>query len=467
MMRRTMRYVDGTKIKESLTCARLPYLAFHTPREDELPPTERMEVLFEAGRRLEDRLLEGIGPEEVVFPRGDWDAGFEATLDAIDRKVPVIANGVLKLGEFLGRPDLLVFREEEGRYEVADVKSAQVVHASARLQVAFYSRLLGQVRPTPRRGWVIVRDGTRVGFEVADLMASVERLLDRLQRYRRGPAHDPGPHHDDVCLDCRYREVCFAELEDRDDPSFVPGITRAQVAALRAAGIETLERLADPPDLRRVVKESGLATDTIRRLARGARAMKDGAPVRFGAVRREVETAKLAVVALLEERQTDATIAVAGQVLGRDDAFRVRYLRAPEAERPDEEFRTFVFNLAKTEGPVLTYGPAVARLLDRLVLTAPKAIETVHRLRDRLVDVKAELRRSVALPGPDRLPHLAARAAGVAAYDDAVDLELLRYLEGFGGTKDAIERRLARDVDALVRLRAFALEGGVAEGGGP
>jgi len=41
--------------------------------------------------------------------------------------------------------------------------------------------------------------------------------------------------------------------------------------------------------------------------------------------------------------------------------------------------------------------------------------------------------------------------------DDGPDLAALRYLEGAGGTKDALEALLRRDIDAIERLRDFAV----------
>src|SRR5262245_17342654 len=102
-----MRSIDGTRIKESLTCERLPWLDFHGPRDRQLPPTERMRILFQSGHRVEARILGGMDVSAVRFAPGDFDAGFAATLDLMAARAPLIGNGVLKLGEFLGRPDLL------------------------------------------------------------------------------------------------------------------------------------------------------------------------------------------------------------------------------------------------------------------------------------------------------------------------------------------------------------------------
>ena len=456
-----MRAIDGTKLKEYLTCPRLPYLSFHLDREAELPPTDGMQILFRNGYRVEEQILESFDHEQVSFPAGDLAAGFEATLELMDRKAPAISGGVLKLGEFLGRPDLLLLNEEEERYEVADIKSSRVAHASAVMQVGFYSRMLGQVRPMPRHGTVIVRDGSRQRFLTADYRASVEHLIEVLQRFRADPSSDPGPHLNFACPDCRYREHCGAELERRQDLSLVPGMTRAQARSLRTAGLPDLEQLAEEPDPGPLSARSGLPSDLLRQLGRRARAMRDGRPVWYGEPSAAVQQAGFGLAALYVERQVEPAVALAGQVFGQAEKFRVRFFRSAEASDPQAEFRQLVVNLSRSRGPILLYGSGVARGLDRLVRQTPSFASAVDRLRDRFVDLRAELRRAVALPGPDGTVLQAARSAGLKIVQEQTDLELLRYLEQEeGGERVSVERSLRRDLSLLEQLRGFLVSRG-------
>ncbi|MFH0946514.1 MAG: TM0106 family RecB-like putative nuclease [Planctomycetota bacterium] len=458
-----MRAIDGTKLKEYLTCPRLPYLSFHLDRELELPPTEGMRILFRNGYRVEEQILEGFEHEAVSFPAGDLDAGFQATLELMDRKALAISGGVLKLGEFLGRPDLLLLNEEDGRYEVADIKSSRVAHASAVMQVGFYSRMLGQVRPSPHHGTVIVRDGSRFRFRTADYRASVEHLIEVLQGFRSDQGKDPGPHLTHACPDCRYRDHCGAELEQQQDLSLVPGMTRAQARSLRRAGIANLDLLAEELDPGPLAKRCGLPADLLIQLGRRARAMRDGRPLFFGAPSSAVAKAGFGLAALYVERQVEPAVAVGGQVFGHAEKFRVRFLRKEEASDPQAEFRELVVNLSRSTGPVLVYGNGVVRCLDRMVRRTPSLASGVNRLRDRFVDLRAELRRSVALPGLDGTPLQAARSAGLRLAQEETDLELLRYLEQEeGGERGSVERILRRDLSLLEQLRGFLFRRGEA-----
>ncbi|MBL8767058.1 MAG: hypothetical protein JNL94_06835 [Planctomycetes bacterium] len=455
-----MRPIDGTRIKESLTCERSPWLDFHGPRDRILQPTERMRVLFQSGQRLEERILAGMDVESVRFEPGRFDEGFAATLDAMTRRVPAIANGVLKLGEFLGRPDLLLL-SDAGVYEVADIKSTQKVHAAAQMQIAFYSRMLGQIAKPPRFGHVILRSGERWTFALDEIAASLERLLARLQTLRNRVDSDPGPHRVEACTDCRWLAVCMDDLESSDDPSLAQDVTREQKAALASAGVTTLRAASAIADTRAVADAAGLAHDLVTRFARRARAVTEGRPQFYGAVRPELATADLALAAVVDDRAKDAIVAVAGIVASRPDRFRVRWLRTREHAQPQQEFAELVRNLARTQGPLLIYGPNVRRALEEGLDLDPSLADTVEALLARTLDVRGELRRACALPGFDRRPADAARAAGLTVDDDdGIDLAALRHLEDEASADvDSIARLLRRDLDVMLALRTFVLAG--------
>lgn len=458
-----MRSIDGTRIKESLTCERLPWLDFHGPRDRVEQPTERMRILFQAGQRLEASILAGMDVESVRFDAGQFDAGFSATLDAMARRVPAIANGVLKLGEFLGRPDLLLL-SESGVYEVADIKSTQKVHAAAQMQIAFYSRMLGQIAKPPRHGHVILRNGERFVFALDDVAASLERLLARLQTLRNRVDSDPGAHRIEACLDCRWQTVCMNDLEVADDPSLAPDVTREQKGALASAGITTLRAAAAIVDTRAVADAAGLAHDLVTRFVRRARAVTEGRPQFHAPPRPELARADLALAALVDERAKDAVVAVAGIVASKPDRFRVRWLRQREHAHPEQEFAELVRNLARTQGPLLIYGPSVRRALEEGLDLDPSLADAVESVLARTLDVRGELRRACALPGFDRRPGDAVRSAGLTfADDDAIDLAALRYLEDDTATDvDSVARMLRRDLDALLAVRTFVLAGSAA-----
>jgi CRISPR/Cas system-associated exonuclease Cas4 (RecB family) len=456
------RSIDGTRIKEYLSCPRLPYLAFHTARDVELPPTPRMEVYFRTGARIERELLARFEPVDASFRPGDFEAGHHATLELIGQGVPAIGNGVLKLGTYLGRPDLLLRDSETGGYEVLDVKSNLVAKTSARLQIAFYSRLLAQVALPPRRGHVLLRDGRIESFELDEVRESLAVVLEVLERMRASPRHDPGALWREACLDCRYHDVCSEELAAKASVALVPGLTRAQLEALRAAGIDSLAALGALHPLQAAGEDAApaavgeLSREQVKLLSRRALAASRGEPLRLRDARPEVEAARFGLVALDAPRVAPSHVAVAGYVFGREDSFRVRWLRAPEASDPGAALEELLRNLARSQGPLLVHGPEVERTLTAAADAYAIPFDA-DAFAKRAIDLRAEMRRCLALPGFDSTPLHAARSLGIAprsAEDDAIDVAALAYVEGEPSAgSDTVVALLHRDARLLAALR--------------
>lgn len=458
-----MRPIDGTKVKEFFTCPRVPYFSFHRSKEDELPATERAKVFFRVGNRIERELMARFEPEVVSFRPGDFEAGHRSTLELVASKVPAITNGVLKLGEFLGRPDLLLFNEAEDCYEVADIKSTMKTKTSARMQIAFYARMLSQVATPSQRGHVILRDGSRDTFELAEIESSLKRVLETLQSMRKpaSRAFDPGPLWHEHCLDCRWQEICRFEMQASDAFERVPGLTRAERDALRSAGIETVEQLADESSVAEIATRLEWPVDQMRAINLRARAVRDERSFRVRPLRRELFEAKFALGALYSERLTEPHVAVAGYLFDAPEKFRVRPLRRPEVADPAATLRDFLANLLRSTGPVVVFGSDVMRALESAAHAHGIEFDPTE-LRARFIDIRAELRRTFALHSFDSTPSLAARTLGVAdaafhsIHDDGIEVAALCALEGEPGNDGlpALEALLRRDLALVAAIRS-------------
>jgi predicted RecB family nuclease len=460
-----MHFIDGTRIKEYFTCPRLPYLAFHRDRDEVLPDTPRSKIYFATGRRVEAELL-ATSPHEVIeFPRGDFEAGFRATQAAMSRKAPALANGVFKLGEFVGRPDLLLYAEDIDAYEVADIKSTMVTKTSARMQVAFYSRMLAQFANPPRRGHVILRDGSRDTFELAAIAASLAHVIERLQSMRRSAGADPGACWQEHCLDCRYRVICAEDLAAADSVAQLPGITRAQVESLAMAGVATVGALADPSVLDSTNGRTELPPEQVRTLAGRAVALLEGKPIRLRSTHGDLAAATFGLAALYSERLAEPHVALAGVVFAEPTKQRVRMLRTADSPDAAANLSSFIENVARSSGPIVIYGDAVKKALHSALARYAPTVD-VRRIEERLFDLKAELRRTFAMPSFDRTVMAAASAFGVdrAEVDaEAITLGALSFVEGEpGGDESAVAVSLQHELSALTALRAHLLERGVA-----
>ncbi len=188
------------------------------------------------------------------------------TLDAIERGVDVVNQGVFLVDDRLGGADFLVraslLRADGDGYEVVDAKLARSAKARAVLQLTYYSQLLGSVQGRPPRYMHLALGGADdlLSFEVASFGAyerQVDRMLSEFLQASEGaiPSLDTYPDPNEHCIICRWSLDCIKRRRQDDDISFVAGISSRQRAALKGEGIDTLEAFAaleQLPELPRV-----------------------------------------------------------------------------------------------------------------------------------------------------------------------------------------------------------------------
>jgi uncharacterized protein len=176
-----------------------------------------------------------------------------ATLAAMRRGVPVIAQGALSSLGWIGRPDILRRREVPStlgnwQYEPIDTKLARETKAGTILQLSLYADLLAEVQgAAPEYMYVVVPWSAfePEAYRFADYAAYFRKVKASLRKALDGPANadtypDPKPH----CDICRWREACDKRRRDDDHLSLVAGISKLQIVELNGRGITTARSLA-------------------------------------------------------------------------------------------------------------------------------------------------------------------------------------------------------------------------------
>ncbi|MGY1702637.1 TM0106 family RecB-like putative nuclease [Geodermatophilus sp. SYSU D00766] len=233
------------------------------------------ELAYLDALEAEGRSVVRIPPRLDVAGRREAEA---MTLQAMRAGVDVISQASFFDGVWGGAADfLLKVATPSGlgdwSYEVADAKLARRVKVPALLQMATYAERLAvlQGRP-PDRVCVITGDGASNPWRLVDVAAYARRARATLTAFLADPpATEPVPVG--YCSQCTWKPRCDAELLAADDLSLVAGMRKGTRAALRAAGITTLEQLAgaDPETLQ--AARIGAATRT--RLQEQARQQLD------------------------------------------------------------------------------------------------------------------------------------------------------------------------------------------------
>ncbi|RKT56477.1 TM0106 family RecB-like putative nuclease [Saccharothrix australiensis] len=184
---------------------------------------------------------------EIAQPPPDHEALTRAALAtrrAIDAGAPVIYQGVFYADGFVGRADFLV-RTDRG-YEPHDAKLARHATPGAVVQLTAYAGALGVDAGPGMR--LLLGDGGVRTFRVADFLPLVRDLQHRLRERTAGTPTLPERLWDDerpACATCRFARHC-ADGRARDrDLSLVAGIRADQRRKLVAAGLGTIDALAN------------------------------------------------------------------------------------------------------------------------------------------------------------------------------------------------------------------------------
>jgi predicted RecB family nuclease len=251
-----------------------------TPRKE----TEDAALLQKQGDAHEAAHLARLGAAGrgiAEIARGDLAQNAGTTRAALAAGPEVVFQGAFLSGNWGGWSDFLERVERPSNlgpfsYEVADTKLKRRPHPKHVLQLVLYSDLLTEIQGVaPEFAHVELGDGTRASLRLADYSAYARMARARLE----GFVANPTPTRPIPCADCglcRWADHCESVWQAADSLFNVANISRGQVKKLEAAGIATMEALAN---LNHPVR--GMAENTRLRLTTQARlqhARKTGEP---------------------------------------------------------------------------------------------------------------------------------------------------------------------------------------------
>lgn len=184
-----------------------------------------VEQLAKAG--LEAIRIEGI----AVTP-----AALDETVAAMERGQPVIVQGALSHGAWVGRADVLYRVDAPSRlgswsYEAIDTKLARETKAGAILQLCVYSDLIAEIQGLVPKFMSIVVPGSNLEpqhYRFADFAAYHRRVRREFERPISASEEGEGATYPDPvehCDICGWRAVCDQRRRKDDHMSLVAGIS--------------------------------------------------------------------------------------------------------------------------------------------------------------------------------------------------------------------------------------------------
>jgi uncharacterized protein len=172
-----------------------------------------------------------------------------ATVTALRQGPATVFQGALEGGAWGGWSDFLERVDVPSdlgpySYEVADTKLKRKPSPSHLLQLVLYSDLLTPLQGrSPENAHVLLGDGTRASFRLAEYADYARQARTRLETFVNAP-WPTRPVPCATCDLCRWRENCAAVWESEGSLFRVAGISRSQVTKLENAGVMTMTGLA-------------------------------------------------------------------------------------------------------------------------------------------------------------------------------------------------------------------------------
>lgn len=340
-------------------------------------PAERGQVssfvklLWEMGLQTEQDYLASLGDMEFENLEGlSIDAAAVKSLELMQAGTPLIYQGVLRSGDRVGRPDILLKQDDAGSrlgdyyYEPIDIKAGRGweerngkkvrFKEHYAFQILFYRRLLGELQGhLPPLGRIINMHGEFEEFDPAEFMDSFEAALAEV-RQLVGGVEKSEPVLGSTCHQCQWYLKCRKWAEDKHDPTllFFVGKNKFQ---LKERGLNTVRDIANM-DIATFLKPPNriprLGKATLERMKQRAEVVLAGKPlIRPGYV---FPQHSLEVYFDIEDDPTQDHTYLFGLVEVRDgDAGQYKYFLAEQPDGEEQTVRAFWNYLAKLEKCVI------------------------------------------------------------------------------------------------------------------
>lgn len=218
---------------------------------------------------IEDRIahqkkvLERHPYQKPEYPKGDWQAGFRATLDLMHQGVDRIHKGILiaEIGRenssdahpltLLSRPDLLIKQSGESifgdwLYVPANIELGKRAKLEYQIVAAFHARVLGisqQIRPPS--AWLVLREKGWFAVKLDIRIPQMQIMLEQCQQVLLRSAAPEFFISRQKCNICRWHNYCYQEAKSQRHLSLLPGVSPNRYAHLQALNLTSLESLAD------------------------------------------------------------------------------------------------------------------------------------------------------------------------------------------------------------------------------
>ena len=254
--------ITAAMLYDQVMCPHRPSMdLFANPmKRDKLSPF--VKLLWEKGTAYEEEVIASLDIPFLDLTPYSLEEKESKTLEAIEKKEPLIYRGRISADDLLGEPDLLRLYEDgdEDGYVAGDIKSGAGEEGVAddrrpkkhyAVQLALYTDILERKGLSRKREpfvWDI--HGDEVTYELDELTGKrnpttlwniYQGTLDEARRNISNPGNS-SPAYSSICKLCHWRTECMKTLERSDDLTLLPDLGRSKRE-------EIIDRIATVDDL--------------------------------------------------------------------------------------------------------------------------------------------------------------------------------------------------------------------------
>ncbi|MFB2924003.1 MULTISPECIES: TM0106 family RecB-like putative nuclease [Aerosakkonema] len=242
------------------------------------PPSDFYLKLIQDRFAHQKNVLADLVYHQPVYPKGDWEAGTQATLALMQQGVDRIRKGVLiatldgtmgGVGEWesgenfpsnnipespltlLSRPDLFIKQPGQSRfgdwhYVPLDIELGKRAKLDYQIIAAFHAQVLAQLQEAmPETSWLILRGkrpySVQLDIRIPQMQIILEECIQQL--LKESPPEIFISRQ--KCNICGWHSYCHGVAKSQQHLSLLPGVTPSRYDILKTLNLTTLESLAD------------------------------------------------------------------------------------------------------------------------------------------------------------------------------------------------------------------------------
>lgn len=441
---------DGVAIFEDLLlnfqrCDRRAFLDVYGDRTHRDPPSDYLQKLQQDSMIHQQAVLSDWPAVIPAYPKRNWKAGAQATLELMQQGVERIYRGVLISAHsdetvLVSRPKLLI--RQPGRsifgdyhYMTVDIKLGKRAKSDYQIIAAYHTYVLATVQDAwPEDSLLILRHQNIYKVDLFEQVPKMLQILDdciHIIHHRKEPEVFIARNRCDLC---HWFNHCYAQAKTKNHLSLLPGVTPNRYAHLETLDLTSVERLsgASPEVLQDL---PGFGTHVAQKLVRQAKSTHTQIPLltlhgeellHHGqpSIERLLPTAPVELYFDIEAAPERELIYLHG-VMAVDQINNTHTFHGLLADHPDAEQRIWEEFLTLAEryptAPIFHFCPYEYQTAKKLASSFDTPIERVEALLERFIDVHDCVIKTMTLPIESYALKAIARWAGFEWRDEGAN----------------------------------------------